>query len=269
MYHLGQYDPGRSFIHRLDPRIKIIFTIVLSVLILQAGMRAGLFFTLFLGSVFLISGITFKRLWQALKPALFFFIFLFLLHAFFTKGRPLLPSFSGSFGPTYEGLSLGTLTTLRFILLILCATLLTGSTLPMDLVHGLERLLRPLNYIGIPSHDIALMISLALGFIPTFMIELQKIKEAQISRGVNFSSGSIFKRLQKTAYLLIPLLINAFRRADELAGAMESRGYQRGSRTYLRELHFSHSDLAVTCLMVVMTWGYVFRLQILKFIKLN
>jgi len=188
-----------------------------------------------------------------------------LLHVFFTRGRPLLPWVSGPFAPTYEGLFLGVLTTLRFMLLIFCATLLTGATLPMDLVHGLERLLRPLNYIGIPSHDIALMISLALGFIPTFMLELQKIKEAQTARGVNFSSGSIFKRLQKTAYLLIPLLINAFRRADKLADAMESRGYRRGSRTYLREFHFSHNDLAVTGLMVVMTCGYVFRLQILKF----
>ncbi|RPI80114.1 MAG: energy-coupling factor transporter transmembrane protein EcfT [Desulfobacteraceae bacterium] len=269
MYHLGQYDPGRSLVHRLDPRIKILFTILLSVLILQTGMRTGIFFTLFLGSVFFVSGIAFGRLWQALKPALLFFAFLFLLHLFFTPGRPLLPWFSGAFAPTREGLLLGALTTLRFILLIVCAALLTGTTLPMDLVHGLERLLRPFNYIGLPSHDIALMISLALRFIPTFMLELQKIKEAQISRGLDFGSGSIFKRLQKTAYLLTPLLLNAFRGADELADAMESRGYQRGSRTYLRELCFSRRDLAVAGLMVVMTWGFIFRLQILKFFKLN
>jgi biotin transport system permease protein/energy-coupling factor transport system permease protein len=265
MYHLGQYDPGQSLIHRLDPRVKILFTIFLSVLILQGGMMISLFFALFLVSVFLLSGIAFSRLWQALKPALFFFIFLFLLHAFFTKGRPLLPSFSGSFVPTYEGLSLGSLTTLRFILLILCATLLTGSTLPMDLVHGLERLLRPLNYIGISSHDIALMISLALRFIPIFMIEMQKIKEAQMARGVNFRSGSVFKRLKKTIDLTIPLLLGAFRQADELASAIESRGYQRGPRTYLRELRFSQNDLAVICVMALITWGFIFRLNILRF----
>jgi len=265
MYPIGQYAPGQSLMHRLDPRIKILCTILLSFLVLQGGMWAALFFSVLLGSAFLFSGISFSRLWQSLKPMFVFFILLFLLHAFFTPGRPILPSSAPRFMPTSEGLYLGALTTLRFVLLVLCATLLTCSTLPMDLVHGLERLLRPLRRIGVPSHEIALMISLALRFIPTFMIELQRIKEAQMARGVDFHSGSIFKRLKKTVDLIIPLLLGAFRRADELAGAMESRGYQRGSRTYLRELHFSHSDLAVTCLMVVMTWGYVFRLQILKF----
>jgi energy-coupling factor transporter transmembrane protein EcfT len=267
MYYLGQYVPGQSLIHRLDPRIKILSTAFLSVLILQGQMQTVLFFSLFLGSAFLFSGIPFSRFWQALKPMFVFFILLFLLHAFFTQGRSVVPSFSPSFMPTYEGLYLGALTTLRFMLLILCATLLTCSTLPMDLVHGLERLLRPLRSIRVPSHDIALMISLALRFIPTFMIELQRIREAQMARGVDFHSGSIFKRLRKTAYLIIPLLISAFRRADELASAMESRGYQRGSRTYLRELRFSQSDLAVTCMLALITWGFVFRMQILKFLN--
>ena len=145
---------------------------------------------------------------------------------------------------TYEGLERGVLVTWQFIALVVSAAVLTMTTAPSELVGGFEKLLRPFNRLGVPSHDIAVMVSISLRFVPTLLEEVERMKEAQMARGADFASGGLVRRLKKMATLVIPLILCTFRRADELALAMEGRSYHRGPRTYLRELKFSRFDYA-------------------------
>jgi energy-coupling factor transporter transmembrane protein EcfT len=145
---------------------------------------------------------------------------------------------------TYEGLGLGAAVTWQFVALVVSAAVLTMTTAPSELVGGFERLLRPFNRLGVPSHDIAIMVSVALRFVPTLLEEVERMKEAQAARGADFAGGGLIRRLRKMATLVIPLILCTFRRADELALAMEGRGYHRGPRTYLRELKFTRADYA-------------------------
>ncbi|HET6490363.1 MAG TPA: energy-coupling factor transporter transmembrane component T [Syntrophales bacterium] len=238
---LGQFVPGDSPVHRFDPRVKILCALLLSIVILNAGLAESLAVTMFLLAAAALSGLSARRIAEALKPLAWFFAILFFLHLFFTDGRPILPSLGAV---TYEGLERGLSVTWQFVALVVSAAILTMTTAPSELVGGLEKLLRPLNRIGIPSHDIAIMVSVSLRFVPTLLEEVERMKEAQVARGADFGSGPIIGRLKKMATLVIPLILCTFRRADELALAMEGRGYHRGPRTYLRELRFTRVDYA-------------------------
>ncbi len=248
---LGQFVPGESMVHRLDPRVKIAAAVLLSLVILNAAAPGAVLITLFLAGSFALTGLGPGLMARALRPLAWFFLLLFCLHVFFTEGRPIA---AGIPAITVEGLERGILVTWQFVALIASAAILTMTTQPSEMVGGLERLLRPLDRIGVPSHDISLMISLALRFVPALAEESERIREAQAARGANYG-GPLTNRLKKTAGLVIPLLLSTFRRADELATAMEGRGYHRGSRTYLRELKFKRFDYAALTLVAVFLIG--------------
>lgn len=253
MVHLGQYISRRSFIHGLDPRIKILCVILLSFMILKAEVLSSTLCTGFLLALIPVSRISPKSFLSSLRPVLPFLLLLFSLHLLFTQGTPIPPFPAWRVTVTFEGLTRGLLVAWPFALLVLSASFLTMTTSPSELVSGLERLLRPLRFLGIPSYDVAIMVSVALRFVPTILEEIRLIREAQTARCANFSTGSILKRARNLVALLVPLLTNAFRRADELTTAMEGRGYSGGPRTTMRELHLSTRDygtLAVVILLV-------------------
>ena len=242
MIHLGQYIPRSSIIHGLDPRVKLAATLVLSVMILKGDLLAQCWITAFLLILVPLSHLNLKHLRAAFRPMLIFLGLLFFVHLLFTKGTPVPPFPPWPITLTHEGLRTGAFVIWQFSLLILSAAVLTMSTPPGEIISGIERLLRPLKGVGIPSHDVALMISMAMRFIPTILDELNRIREAQTARGACFTTGSLFRRMRSAASLLIPLIQGTMRRADALAMAMESRGYSRGPRTYLRELRMKRQD---------------------------
>lgn len=259
MYNLGVYVHRPSPVHRLDPRVKIIAVIVSSIIILRVDAVGLLVAT---GVALAISGlarIPLRTLLAALRPVLPFFLFLFLMYVFFTPaaGKRLLDW--GVIQIGYQGVAVGLLQIGRFILLVIIASILTMTTLPSEITMGLERLLRPLRIIRISSHDIAMMVSLALRFIPALLQEMDSIKDAQLARGANFKTGTIRGRMRAAMHLIEPLTLSIFRRCDGLVDAMEARGYQQGERTYLRELVFSRADYCVTggmviIVIVIMVW---------------
>ncbi len=240
-------------IHRLDPRVKIGSTIVLSILILKGGGFTGALISAFLIALIPLSRLGVKPMVKAFRPVLVFFALLFFVHLFFTDGNPIPPFPPWRVTVTYEGLYRGAITTWQFALLILSASILTMTTLPTELVSGIERLLRPLKRLGVPSHDIAMMVSVALRFVPTFLQEIDRIKAAQMARGASFGSGPFVRRTRSAISLLLPLVLRAVRRADELVIAMEARGYRRGPRTYMKELSMSRADYAAVAVMMVIT----------------
>ena len=248
MFHLGQYIPRPSVVHGLDPRVKILATLMLSMTILQANTAKAVVLSVFLIGGAWLSRLSWRDVGAALRPLVFFFGFLFLLHLFVTDGRPLSPSFPMV---TVEGLSRGLITTWQFMALVVCAALLTMTTTPSELISGIERLLRPLRAVRISSHDLAVMVSLALRFVPMLLLEFHRLREAQLSRGADFRGGAVMERLKKISSLAGVLVIQTFQRADELAQAMEGRGYERGPRTYLRELKMGYADYTVMVLMLV------------------
>lgn len=259
--YLGQYVPGDSPVHRLDPRVKIVAVLLSSIVILNAGLAESLAVTAFLLAAAAFSGLSGSSISAALKPLAWFFAILFGLHLFFTDGRPIV-----DFLPTvtYEGLWRGSAVTWQFVALVVSAAVLTMTTAPSELVGGFERLLRPFSRIGVPSHDIAVMVSVALRFVPTLLEEVERIREAQMARGADFGAGSPVRRLSKMASLVIPLVLCTFRRADELALAMEGRGYHRGPRTYLHELKFTRTDYAVLLAVTAFLTG----VEALRFLPL-
>lgn len=250
---IGQYISRQSFIHGLDPRSKVLCILLLSFMILKAEILSSGLCTGFLLALIPASRISPRNFLNALRPILPFMLLLFLLHLFITGGRPIPPFPAWRVTVTFEGLSKGILVAWQFGLLVWSASFLTMTTSPSELVGGLERLLRPLRFIGIPSQEVAIMVSLALRFVPTILEEMHLIREAQTARCANFSSGSMLKRARSLVALLIPLLNNTLRRADELTAAMEGRGYSGGPRTSMREWHISRRDygaLAVVILLV-------------------
>ncbi len=246
----GQYIPRRSVIHALDPRIKIGGAMVLSVIVLQ-----GSFFTCVTTSLSLLilvsaSQIPLPRLLSALRPARLFLALLFVLHLLFTEGTPI-PLFENRLlTVTFEGFLKGVLVSWQFAVLLCTGALLTMTTSPGELVNGLERILRPLRIIGIRSHGIALMVSLALRFVPTLIEEMDRIRDAQAARGASFKGGLI-RRSRRAASMFLPVALGAFRRGDELAAAMEARGYSGGPRTGLRELRLTGRDYTAAALALL------------------
>ncbi len=239
---LGQYFPGRSIIHRLDPRIKLITMIVYIVALFLAGgvvsyaLSAG-----FVAAAIAVSGIKPKLILKSLKAIIFIVLFTAVLNMLYTPGDVLVSFWIIRI--TKQGIFTGFGMGLRVILLVTISALLTYTTSPMALTDGLENLLSPLKKIHIPVHEFAMMMSIALRFIPTLIEETDKIMSAQKARGADFESGNIIKRAKALIPVLIPLFVSSFRRADELATAMECRLYHGGNgRTRLNSLRYGRVD---------------------------
>ena len=243
MILLGQYLPGDTLLHRLDPRVKILSVVALSILIFGATPAEILLISAFLLMVIRSADMTSAQALGALRPVAVFMAMIFSVHLLFTEGDPILSLAPLPMRITREGFLRGMYVTWQFAGLVLAAAVLTRSTPPSDLVGGIERLLRPFSHVGVPSQDIAVMISMALRFMPMLLEEYDRLRMAQMARGADFTTGSLALRGRAVAALAVPLLLSSFRRADELAVAMEARGYRRGPRTALRELRFTRLDL--------------------------
>lgn len=243
---LGQYIPGDSFLYLLDPRTKLISVVFLMTALLMSldPFVLAVFFILSIVIVF-YSGLPFKLVFRNLKPFIWLFGLTLFIHMFWTTGEPLLilPGLKATI--TWEGIQLGIIYMLRLGLLILFATLLILSTSPIELTDALDKLLLPLKRFKLPVHEIVLMLTLSLRFIPTLLQEAQRIRNAQISRGASFE-GSLKKKVQSVIPIILPLFISAFRRADELALAMDARCYSGGEgRTCYQRLFFTGKDYGV------------------------
>ena len=242
---LGQYFPGNSVVHRADPRTKLIILMAYILILLflaNSWLCYGVIFAFLLATV-LISGIPLKTLLKGFKPVLFILFFTAVLNVFLTDGEPLLPTF-WIFTVTKEGLSRALFMCARILMLLTGTFLLTYTTSPIALTDGLESLLNPLKVLRLPVHELAMMMCIALRFIPTLIEETDKIICAQKARGADFESGNLIKRAKALLPILVPLFISAFRRADELATAMECRCYQGGEgRTKMKMLRFKRVDM--------------------------
>ena len=239
----GRYIPGHSFVHRLDPRSKLIFVFLFIVAVFFANNTATyatlLAFTLL---TILTSRIRLYFLFNGLKPILFLVVFTLLMHFIFTKEGPIL--FEWKFIRIYEeGLRQGIYISVRFLVLVLMTTILTLTTSPISITDGMETLLNPLKKVKLPVHELALMMSISLRFIPTLMDETDKIMKAQLARGSDLTTGSLKERIKAVVPLLVPLFVSAFKRAEDLAIAMEVRGYRGGEgRTRYRQLDWQWRD---------------------------
>ena len=245
---LGQYFPGNTVIHRLDPRTKLLFTILYIVALFSAkGGAAYAVLFLTLCACIAISKIRPKTILRGMKPILFIIILTAVLNIFYTPGDPI---WQWKFLKiTVEGLWAAFFMVLRISFLITCTFMLTYTTSPIMLTDGLEKLLGPLKKVHVPVHELSMMMSIALRFIPTLIEETDKIMSAQKARGADFDTGNLFQKAKALVPLLVPLFISAFRRADELATAMECRCYHGGEgRTRLRQLRFQCSDIAALVL---------------------
>ena len=251
---LGQFFPGKSPIHRMDPRTKLILTVVYIVaLFLANNWLSYLVMMVFLVSCIKISAIPPKAIVRGMKPLVFILIFTAILNLFYTDGGIVLVRL-GSLAITTEGLKRAFFMIWRILMLISGTFLLTYTTSPISLTDGLESLMNPLKKLHVPVHELAMMMSIALRFIPTLIEETDKIMNAQKARGADFENGSIIDRAKALVPVLVPLFISAFRRADELATAMECRCYQGGEgRTKMKLLRFSRVDIQAfgiyTCLV--------------------
>ncbi len=254
---MGQYYPVESPVHRLDPRTKLLLTIAYIVIVFLAKTLAG--YILLLGFVYFssrLAHIPFRMLMRGLKPLRMIVILTFLLNLFFTGGETLLLSF-WIIRITREGLRQAAFYSLRLIFLVLGTSLLTLTTSPVALSDAIEILLTPLKKIHFPAHELAMMMTIALRFIPTLLEETDKIKKAQMARGADFESGNLLSRAKAMVPLLVPLFVSAFRRAGDLAMAMESRCYHGGEgRTRLRVLKFTRQD-GIACLVMALLLGLI------------
>ncbi len=242
---LGQYFPGNSLIHRLDPRTKLIMLVVYIVALFMAKswISYGIMFA-FLAATVKISTIPPKSIIRGMKPLVMILVFTGILNVFFTQEGTVLVDF-WIITITSGGIARAVLMMLRILMLISCTFLLTYTTSPIALTDGLETLMNPLKKIGVPVHELSMMMCIALRFIPTLIEETDKIMCAQKARGADFESGSLIDRAKALVPILVPLFIGAFRRADELATAMESRCYQGGEgRTKMKLLRYHRGDMA-------------------------
>ncbi len=248
---VGQYYPTNSIIHKLDPRTKFICTFIFIFLIFFINSFLGFLIAyLFIYTIIVISKVPLKFIIKGLKPLLFIAIFAIVLNIFFTPGNVI---FQYRFiRITQEGIKYSIFLILRLSLLVIGSSLLTLTTTPIKLTDAMESILSPLSKIGFPSHEIAMMMSIALRFIPTLIEETQKIMKAQQARGADFENGNLLKRLKNMIPILIPLFISSFHRADELANAMEARCYRGGNgRTKLNPLKYARKDAVAFCVVLI------------------
>lgn len=243
---IGQYFPGKSVVHRMDPRVKILLTIACIVLIfIVRNLFSFLLTIMFLSVIILVAKIPFRVVLKGVKPILPLILFTAILNMFFVTGKTLVHWWI--FTITDAGVQLAVLMSIRIICLIIGASLLTYTTSPIALTDAIERLLKPLKYIHFPVHEMAMMMTIALRFIPTLIEETDKIMSAQKARGADLETGGLIKRAKALIPILIPLFVSAFRRAEELALAMECRCYRGGEgRTRMKQLKMSRVDLGST-----------------------
>lgn len=248
---IGQYYPSNSILHRLDPRVKLIgtFAFIVSLFLFQT-LYGYILVTAFLFAVIKLSKVPFRYIMKGLKAIIILLLFTVVFNMFLTPGDPILQY--GVFKITKEGLLNSARMALRLIYLIIGSSLMTLTTTPNQLTDGLEKILKPLNRIKVPVHEIAMMMSIALRFIPILLEETDKIMKAQMARGADFESGGILKRAKSLIPLLVPLFISAFRRANDLAMAMEARCYRGGDgRTKMKPLHYHGRDFAAYSAMLL------------------
>lgn len=259
---LGQFFPGDSFVHKLDPRTKLLGTLLfISGIFLADSYIAYAGLTVFCAMVIAVSGIPVRLVLKSLRPLWIIIVITVLIHIFTTPGTVIY-----SWGPltvTQEGVRQGALMTARLVFLIVMSSLLTFTTSPIVLTDGIERLLGPFRRVGVPAHELAMMMTIALRFIPTLLEETDRIMKAQMARGADFAQGNLLRRAQSMVPLLVPLFISAFRRADELAVAMEARCYRGGeNRTRMKELRLAARDalafaviFALLAVLGVLRWN--------------
>lgn len=256
---LGRYYPGDSVLHRLDPRIKIIIAIFYMVLVfvVQAAVPMILLCLFTLALIFL-SRVPVKYVLNSIKPILFILIFAFVINLFTVKGDTWLEL--GPLAITYQGIYTALRMAARLTLLILSTTLfLTLTTTPILVADAMEKLLNPLRKIGFPAHEMAMMMSIALRFVPTLLEETDKIMKAQSSRGADYDTGGLIAKARGLVSVLIPLFVSAFKRAEDLAVAMEARCYRGGEgRTRLKIMKLQRMDLVFGAAMVLISAGILF-----------
>jgi len=258
---IGQYVPGSSIIHQLDPRTKLIAIIPYIIALFTVDNWQGIaLVTIVTLSILFLSRLPWGFVFRGLKPIIIIIIITIPLHLFFTPGEVVTTL--GPFKISQEGIFRAAFISLRLIYLVLITSLLTLTTSPIRLTDGLENLLGPTKRIGIPAHELAMMMTIALRFIPTFLEETEKIMKAQKARGADFESGSIIRKGKNLVPLLVPLFIGAFRRADDLAMAMEARCYRGGeNRTKMKDLRFAVRDgVALAVIMVVLSLSIGIRI---------
>lgn len=248
---IGQYYPADSVLHRLDPRVKFIGTFLFLISLFVADSFWGyLLATCFLGGIILLSKVPVKFMVKGLKPLFIILLITVLFNLFLIPGEELWSV--GFLTITVEGVQQAVKIGIRLIYLVIGSSVMTLTTTPNQLTDGLERILRPLNKIKVPVHEISMMMSIALRFIPILMEETDKIMKAQIARGANFESGNLIQKAKNMIPLLVPLFISAFRRADDLAMAMEARCYHGGdSRTQMKPLIYEKRDYGAYAVVLV------------------
>ncbi|MCI8608261.1 MAG: energy-coupling factor transporter transmembrane protein EcfT [Firmicutes bacterium] len=248
---LGQYYGGESLIHRLDPRIKIIGTLlfIIELFIVDNFLGFGIA-AVALAAVIAVSKVPLSFIMRGLKPILLILIFTFALNIFMVDGQILWQW--GFLKITREGLMRAVFMAIRLVLLLVGSSMLTLCTRPLSLTDGIERLLSPLKRVGVPAHEIAMMMSIALRFIPTLLEETDKIMKAQQARGADFESGNLVQRVKSLIPILVPLFVSAFRIAQDLAMAMEARCYRGGeNRTRMHEMKLKKRDYGAIAAMIL------------------
>jgi len=248
---IGQYIPGDTPVHNLDPRIKIIITFAFIAALFFINKFFGYLFVIgFMALAVALSKIPVRYLFKGLKPLIVIILLTVALNIFMTEGEVIYTIWK--LKVTKEGLIQAGFMALRLIFLITGASLLTLTTSPISLTDGIEKLLNPLKRIGVPAHELAMMMTIALRFIPTLLEETDKIMKAQMARGADFETGNIISRAKAMVPLLVPLFISAFRRADELALAMEARCYRGGEkRTRMKQLVIESRDYIAIAVTVI------------------
>jgi energy-coupling factor transport system permease protein len=254
----GRFIPGDSVIHRLDPRAKLIAAFYFIVIIFLANnWQTYALMTVFTLVFVFLSKIKFSFFIKGLRPMLVLILFTVALQVLFTKGGTEYFAL-GPIAITHFGLVNGVYIFFRFVLIIFISTLLTLSTPPLDMSDAMEYLLRPLKIVHFPVHEVSLMLSIALRFVPTLMDETEKIMNAQRARGVDFGEGNLIEKMKAIVPLLIPLFVSSFNRAEDLANAMEARGYKGGDgRTRFRKLDWALRDTVALLVMLAMTAGLI------------
>lgn len=248
---LGQYYPGNSWVHKLDPRIKIIATLlyIAALFVVHDFIGFAISF-LALAAIIAVSGVPLKFIFKGLRPVFLIIAFTLIVNMFMVQGEVLVQIWV--FHITREGLRMAAFMGIRLVLLIIGSSMLTLTTKPIGLTDGIEALLSPFKKIGLPAHELAMMMTIALRFIPTLLDEADKIIKAQQARGADFESGTIVRRAKALVPILVPLFISAFRIAQDLAMAMEARCYGSGiRRTRMNAMKFSKRDLTAGLLLAV------------------
>lgn len=256
---LGRYIPGDSFIHRLDPRSKLLAMFIFLMIIFWANnLVTNLLLFIFVMSLVFLSGIKMSFFLNGLKPMIGIILFTTCFQIFFTGGRETLWEF-WIFKVTMEGVQQAGIIFVRFVLIIFFSTLLTLTTMPLSLADGIEAGLAPLARLKVPVHEIGLMLSMSLRFVPTLMDDTTRIMNAQRARGVDFGEGNIVQKVKSVIPILIPLFASSFKRADALATAMEARGYQGGEgRSKYRQLDWKWADSLTLLVMLGLGIGLYF-----------